>query len=103
MNRKHSVSIMLLNISRTSFSVSILFLKRITTTDACAAVVHRARRVWEDLQAEPQAPWDPGGARAFQALGDFVVSALLGTAAVQYPGCSLKDFRWPRRADDLKA
>lgn len=71
-------------------------------SEACAAVMNQARKIWEDFQAEPQAPWDSDGARAFQALGDFVVSALLGTATVQYPGCSLKDFRWPGRADDLK-
>jgi hypothetical protein len=62
--------------------------------EALAAVDIAARKLWQDFQADDDAPWDPDGEQAFRALGDFVVAALLGTAGVQFQGETLRDFGW---------
>lgn len=63
-------------------------------SEALAAVHIAARKLWKEFQADDDAPWDPDGQRAFRALGDFVVAALLGTAGVQFRGKTLRDFGW---------
>ncbi|MGA1286046.1 MAG: NUDIX domain-containing protein [Rubrivivax sp.] len=63
-------------------------------SESLAAVWNAARDLWQDFQADPDAAWDPDGAKAFQTLGNFVVAALLGTATVTHPGRTLRDFGW---------